>query len=148
VKLVALSPGHSLHRDRVFEEAIEMVRELLGEGWLASAYNTTPVRFAAATDRLGMELEARGRSLDGFPNALVTMWAWVTEDRSDGDRVLIQVLAPLLNRDSDELGGQVCVGPDETCAELLRATPRRAASASTSGRSERSGARSSCRRPR
>jgi alkanesulfonate monooxygenase SsuD/methylene tetrahydromethanopterin reductase-like flavin-dependent oxidoreductase (luciferase family) len=89
------------------------------DGWLASAYNTTPEGFAAARGLLAGALQQRGRSPDGFPNALATMWTWVSADRAEGDRVLADVLAPLLNRDPDELRGQVCVGPVEHCAELL-----------------------------
>ena len=47
------------------------------------------------------------------------MWTWVTNDRAEGERVLADVLAPLLNRDPDALRRQVCVGPVEHCAELL-----------------------------
>jgi alkanesulfonate monooxygenase SsuD/methylene tetrahydromethanopterin reductase-like flavin-dependent oxidoreductase (luciferase family) len=89
------------------------------DGWLASAYNTTPDRFAEARDRLARELDRRGRDADGFPNALATMWTWVTEDRAERDRVLGDVLAPLLNRDRDELGDLLCIGPAEHCAALL-----------------------------
>lgn len=90
-----------------------------GDGWLASAYNTTPERFAAALASLGRVLEARGRDARGFPNALATMWTWVSNDRPERDRVLADVLAPLLHRDPDELRGQVCVGSVEHCADLL-----------------------------
>jgi alkanesulfonate monooxygenase SsuD/methylene tetrahydromethanopterin reductase-like flavin-dependent oxidoreductase (luciferase family) len=83
--------------------------ERIGDGWLASAYNTTPERFA----------EARAKLPPETPNALATMWTWVTEDRAEADRTLEQVLAPLLKRDPDELRGQICVGPAEHCAELL-----------------------------
>jgi alkanesulfonate monooxygenase SsuD/methylene tetrahydromethanopterin reductase-like flavin-dependent oxidoreductase (luciferase family) len=76
----------------------------LGDGWLASAYNTTPERFAAARAKLPKD----------FPNALATMWTWVSED---DDRMLTEVLAPMLRRDPGEL--QVCVGPAGRCAELL-----------------------------
>ena len=41
----------------------------LADGWLASAYNTTPDRFAAA----------RAKLPEGFPSALATMWTWITE---------------------------------------------------------------------
>ena len=58
----------------------------LGDGWLASAYNTTPERFAAAREQLP----------PGFPNALGTMWTWVTEDRAERDGVLREVEAALL----------------------------------------------------
>jgi len=90
-----------------------------GDGWLASAYNTDPARFAEARAGLDRNLERRGRDAVGFPNALSTMWTWVTDDRADADRVLRDVLAPLLRRDPDELRAQVCVGPPEHCAELV-----------------------------
>jgi alkanesulfonate monooxygenase SsuD/methylene tetrahydromethanopterin reductase-like flavin-dependent oxidoreductase (luciferase family) len=89
------------------------------DGWLASAYNTTPDRFAEARDRLARELVDRGRDAEGFPNALATMWTWISKDRAEGDRVLSEVLAPLLNRSRDELRGQLCVGSAEHCAALL-----------------------------
>jgi alkanesulfonate monooxygenase SsuD/methylene tetrahydromethanopterin reductase-like flavin-dependent oxidoreductase (luciferase family) len=91
----------------------------LGDGWLASAYNTTPERFASGRDMLADELCRHGRNADGFPNALVTMWTWVTERRAERDSVLRDVLAPVLMRDPDELGDQVCIGSAERCAELL-----------------------------
>jgi alkanesulfonate monooxygenase SsuD/methylene tetrahydromethanopterin reductase-like flavin-dependent oxidoreductase (luciferase family) len=84
----------------------------LGDGWLASAYNTTPTQFAAAR-------EALSRVRPGIPNALATMWTWITEDARDADRVLRDVLGPLLKRDPELLRAQLCVGPPEHCAELL-----------------------------
>ena len=90
-----------------------------GDGWLASAYNTTPDGFAAARATLAEALEGRGRRADGFPNALATMWTWVADDGAEADRVLTEVLAPLLKRDPAELRRQVCVGTPEHCAELL-----------------------------
>jgi alkanesulfonate monooxygenase SsuD/methylene tetrahydromethanopterin reductase-like flavin-dependent oxidoreductase (luciferase family) len=83
--------------------------ERLADGWFASAYNTTPERFAAARESLP----------SGFPNALVTMWTWITEDARDEERALRDVLAPILGRDPDELRDQLCVGSPARCAELL-----------------------------
>ncbi len=90
-----------------------------GDGWLASAYNTTPERFSVALTTLADKLEQRGREADAFPNALASMWTWVTEDRAEADRVLTDVLGPILRRDPDDLRAQVCVGPAQHCAELL-----------------------------
>jgi alkanesulfonate monooxygenase SsuD/methylene tetrahydromethanopterin reductase-like flavin-dependent oxidoreductase (luciferase family) len=81
----------------------------LADGWLASAYNTTPERFAVARAELPR----------GLPNALASMWTWITESRAEADRVLTEVLAPVVRRDPDELRTQVCVGSAEHCAELL-----------------------------
>ena len=89
------------------------------DGWLASAYNTTPERFSEARGALARALDEHGRGSDAFPNALATMWTWVSKDRAEGDRMLADVLAPVLRRDPDELRAQVCVGTAEHCAELL-----------------------------
>ena len=91
----------------------------LGDGWLASAYNTTPEGFAAARESLSEELRARGREPESFPHALVTMWTWITEDDREAARVLRETLAPMLRRDPDALRDQLCIGPAERCAELL-----------------------------
>jgi alkanesulfonate monooxygenase SsuD/methylene tetrahydromethanopterin reductase-like flavin-dependent oxidoreductase (luciferase family) len=91
----------------------------LGDGWLASAYNTTPEQFVCASALLGDELRRRCRRAEQFPNALVTMWTWITESRVERERVLADVLAPLLKRDVDELRDRVCVGSAGKCAELL-----------------------------
>jgi alkanesulfonate monooxygenase SsuD/methylene tetrahydromethanopterin reductase-like flavin-dependent oxidoreductase (luciferase family) len=91
----------------------------LGDGWLASAYNTSPNGFAEGLALLDAELKVQGRLVDQFPHALVTMWTWVTEDRGEAERVLEQRLAPLLNKDPSVLRGRLCVGSAQFCAELL-----------------------------
>jgi alkanesulfonate monooxygenase SsuD/methylene tetrahydromethanopterin reductase-like flavin-dependent oxidoreductase (luciferase family) len=92
----------------------------LADGWLASAYNTTPPVFSAAVSRLGEMLADNRRPATDFPNALATMWTWVGE-KADSEHMLTAVLAPLLRRDPDDLRGKVCVGTPEHCAELLQA---------------------------
>jgi len=91
----------------------------LADGWFASAYNTTPGAFRVAKESLSEHLHARGREPAGFPNALVTMWTWITEDAGEADRKLQDVLAPMLGRDPGDLHDQLCIGPAEQCAELL-----------------------------
>jgi alkanesulfonate monooxygenase SsuD/methylene tetrahydromethanopterin reductase-like flavin-dependent oxidoreductase (luciferase family) len=91
----------------------------LGDGWLASAYNTTPETFAAAVELLGRELDKQAKPSGDFPNALVTMWAWITDKRSDAERVLSEVVGPLVKKDPAELRGRICVGSAHECAELL-----------------------------
>ena len=81
----------------------------LGDGWLASAYNTRPDAFRVAKESLP----------DAFPSALATMWTWITEDEREADTVLADVLAPLLKREADGLRDRLCIGPAAKCAELL-----------------------------
>ena len=47
------------------------------------------------------------------------MWAWITDKRSDAERVLADVVGPLVKKDPAELRGRICVGPADECAELL-----------------------------
>ena len=91
----------------------------LGDGWLASAYNTTPEQFASAREALAVELAQQGKGTEQFPNALVTMWTWITASRADRHRAVNEVLSPLLRRDPEQLAAQVCVGSPDHCAELL-----------------------------
>ena len=91
----------------------------LGDGWLASAYNTTPEAFTAALTHLKGELENHSRPTSDFPNALATMWTWITDKRSDAERVLSQVVGPLVKKDPADLRGRICVGSAGECAELL-----------------------------
>lgn len=82
----------------------------LGDGWLASAYNTTPGRVIA------------GRAVlpDRHTCTVATMWTLVTDSRRERDQCLA-ALARLLGRPADELAAQLPVGPPETCAALLSA---------------------------
>ena len=84
---------------------------------------------------------AAGRPADGFPHALVTMWAWITEDRAEADRVITGRLAPLLKRDPATLRSRVCVGPAGMCAELLSGFAEAGCDRVHSGRSARRSAR-------
>jgi alkanesulfonate monooxygenase SsuD/methylene tetrahydromethanopterin reductase-like flavin-dependent oxidoreductase (luciferase family) len=92
----------------------------LADGWLASAYNLSPAQANAARAKLADELARRGRSLDGFPCSLATMWTYVTEDRRTRETHL-SALAHMLGRPAAELHGRVLVGPAEDCAATLRA---------------------------
>jgi alkanesulfonate monooxygenase SsuD/methylene tetrahydromethanopterin reductase-like flavin-dependent oxidoreductase (luciferase family) len=91
----------------------------LGDGWMASAYNSTPGQFKANLALLREQLEQEKRSAVDFPNALVTMWTWVCDAPSDAERVVSEVLAPMLRRDPADLGPRVCIGSADQCAELL-----------------------------
>jgi alkanesulfonate monooxygenase SsuD/methylene tetrahydromethanopterin reductase-like flavin-dependent oxidoreductase (luciferase family) len=91
----------------------------LGDGWLASGYNTTPLEFARAHQQLQHELRARGRDADGFPNAIATMWTYITEDQAAADRLLTEVVAPMLRRPIEVLKNRLPIGSAEFCAETL-----------------------------
>jgi alkanesulfonate monooxygenase SsuD/methylene tetrahydromethanopterin reductase-like flavin-dependent oxidoreductase (luciferase family) len=94
----------------------------LGEGWLASAYNTTPDRFRAGLERLAEELRRVGKAPETFPSAIATTWLHITEDKGVAERTLSEVLAPMLHRPPEALrAAPLLVGPAEVCAERLAA---------------------------
>lgn len=91
----------------------------LGDGWLASGYNTTPEIFPEALAYLAEQLASRGKDASTFPNGIATMWMYVTEDRAEATRVLEDVVSKMLNRPVDQISGLLPIGPAEECAALM-----------------------------
>jgi alkanesulfonate monooxygenase SsuD/methylene tetrahydromethanopterin reductase-like flavin-dependent oxidoreductase (luciferase family) len=91
----------------------------LADGWLASAYNTTPSDFALAWAQLQTLLAAEGKDGATFPNALATMWFHITDDTADADRVFRERLVPIINRPEATLRERLPVGPAAAFAEKL-----------------------------
>ncbi len=92
----------------------------VADGWFASAYNATPQQYHEARARLDGHLQAAGREPDDFPDAMATMWLFVTDDRQEAEQVLTEVLAPTLHRDPAELV-HLPIGSAQHCSEALAA---------------------------
>jgi alkanesulfonate monooxygenase SsuD/methylene tetrahydromethanopterin reductase-like flavin-dependent oxidoreductase (luciferase family) len=93
----------------------------LADGWLASAYNTTPEIFAEAWTSLRSMLTDRRKAADTFANALATMWCYITDDRAEADRILTERMVPTVHRPEEMLRERLPVGPPELFAEKLNA---------------------------
>jgi len=93
----------------------------LGDGWLASAYNTTPELFSEARARLDGYLREHGKDAHEFRNGLATMWFYITEDHAEADRILEQRLVPVINRPESMLRERLPVGSATAFAEKLDA---------------------------
>ena len=85
----------------------------LGDGWLASGYNTTPEIFPQALEYLGEQLALHNKDAASFPNGIATMWTYVTGDRSESERILGEVLAPTLKRSADDIRELLPIGAPE-----------------------------------
>lgn len=92
-----------------------------GDGWLASAYNTTPPVFGEAWKRLQEKLPAHGKNPGEFPNALSTAFLYVTEDAAKREQVLREVVGKAILRPPAELGEKLLIGSSEECARKLTA---------------------------
>jgi alkanesulfonate monooxygenase SsuD/methylene tetrahydromethanopterin reductase-like flavin-dependent oxidoreductase (luciferase family) len=93
----------------------------LADGWLASGYNTTPELFAKGWQQLQGLLVTAGKKPASFPNAIATMWLYITEKERESERMLNEVLAPALNRPVAELRERLPIGSAQDCAEKLAA---------------------------
>jgi alkanesulfonate monooxygenase SsuD/methylene tetrahydromethanopterin reductase-like flavin-dependent oxidoreductase (luciferase family) len=93
----------------------------LADGWLASAYNTTPELFADAWNAVGSKLAEYGKDGSTFPNALATMWCYITDDRDEAERILRERVVPTVHRPEDALRERLPIGPPEMFAEKLAA---------------------------
>lgn len=93
----------------------------LGDGWIASGYNTTPDQFDAGLTRLEDELRRTDADPAGFPNAIATMFFHLTEDEKAAGAVVSDRLAPTLDRPPEELADRLPVGSVERCVDLLEA---------------------------
>lgn len=80
----------------------------LGDGWLASGYNTTPERVAA------------GRRDYGVSCSVATLWTHVTESRREAEE-WTRRLATVLGRRPEDLAGRTLIGTAASGAELLGA---------------------------
>jgi alkanesulfonate monooxygenase SsuD/methylene tetrahydromethanopterin reductase-like flavin-dependent oxidoreductase (luciferase family) len=91
-----------------------------GDGWLASAYNTTPDQVAAGRDILHEALLSAGRKKTDLPVNLATVWTYLTDSKAEA-QARLEALAKMLKRDPDQLAGQVCIGDADRCAAMLGA---------------------------
>jgi alkanesulfonate monooxygenase SsuD/methylene tetrahydromethanopterin reductase-like flavin-dependent oxidoreductase (luciferase family) len=51
-----------------------------GDGWVASAWHSTPEEFRVSLGLLNSALDRRGRAPESFPNAVDTMFMYIAED--------------------------------------------------------------------
>ena len=93
----------------------------LADGWLASAYNTTPAAFADAWTMLQGLLADEGRDRAAFRNALATMWFHITDDPAEAERVVRDRLVRAVNRPEEVLRERLPIGPAGAFAEKLHA---------------------------
>jgi hypothetical protein len=82
---------------------------------LPSSESRTPAHNYA----LCSTLRGYGKSADTFPNALATMWCYITDDRDEADRVLKKRVVPTVHRPEETLRERLPIGPAAQFAERL-----------------------------
>ncbi len=91
----------------------------LGDGWVASAWHSTPEEFRSAKRNLDEALLARGRDPAVFPNAVDTMFMCVDEDGARARRIAGPIIEQTTRGPFDTAGGHFLVGDYAECRDLL-----------------------------
>jgi probable F420-dependent oxidoreductase len=90
----------------------------LGDGWMASAYNTTPEQFAANWTQMHELLQQEGKDSNHFGNAVVSMFTFITDDEEEADQV-VRDRARKLDRSPDDLRARLLIGRPQECAAKI-----------------------------
>lgn len=90
----------------------------LGDGWLASGYNTTPEDFVTTRAALDELLAAEDRDPTAFPSTLATVWLYVTDDPAK-ERAVVARLSQMLRRSEEEVARRLPVGSPARCVDLF-----------------------------
>ena len=91
----------------------------LGDGWVASAWHSTPGEFRAAKQTLDGALTEQGRDPAAFPNAVDTMFMYVDEDGSRARRIAGPIIEQTTRGPFDTASGHFLVGDYGECRDLL-----------------------------
>ena len=91
----------------------------LGDGWIASAWHSTPEQFHSALDTLNAALIEQGRDPKSFPNAVDTMFMYIDPDRARARRVALPIIERAMRTPFDVGAGHCLVGDYSECQEVL-----------------------------
>lgn len=92
----------------------------LADGWVASAWHSSPEEFRAARDTLNSALTARGKDPATFPNAVDTMFMYLDEDGDRARKVAVPIIEATTRSKFETGGGHFLVGDYQECQDLLR----------------------------
>ena len=98
-------------------DAAEWAR--LGDGWVASAWHSTPEEFRSALGTLEQALTKQGREVDSFPNAVNTMFMYIHEDGMQARKLAVPIIERATGTSFDPDSGHYLVGSYQECLVLL-----------------------------
>ena len=91
-----------------------------GDGWVASAWHSTPEEFCVALGLLNSALASRGREPESFPNAVNTMFMYIDEDGKRAREVAVPIVERATGTSFDGGSGHYLVGSYQECKALLQ----------------------------
>lgn len=91
----------------------------LADGWMASAFATTPDEFANKCKMLLSYRKEYGTKKE-FENSVTTMFGYVSSDQKKVNDVLRNVLSPILHRPVEDLRRLLLIGTLEECVAKIK----------------------------
>lgn len=92
----------------------------LGDGWVASAWHSTPEEFHTALGTLNSALTALGKKPETFPNAVDTMFMFIDENGDRARHVAVPIIERTIRASFNANDGHYLVGDYQECKALLR----------------------------
>ena len=91
----------------------------LGDGWIASAWHSTPGEFSAARLILEESLREADKEPEGFPNAVDTMFMYLDDDGNRARRLAAPVVEQTTRGALDLDSGHFLVGDFSEAGAIL-----------------------------
>ena len=92
----------------------------LGDGWVASALNSTPERYHGSRGRLDEALKERGKDPTAFSDAVDTMFTYVDPDRTRARDIAKPIIEASTWKPFEMEGEHYLVDDYDECEEILR----------------------------
>jgi alkanesulfonate monooxygenase SsuD/methylene tetrahydromethanopterin reductase-like flavin-dependent oxidoreductase (luciferase family) len=92
-----------------------------GDGWMASAYNITPDIFKTKWKDLLSYRKDLDRDITRFDNYLVSMFGYIDNNKEKIQKVVKDVLSPVLGRPADDLENLLLFGSIDECIKKIKA---------------------------
>lgn len=92
-----------------------------GDGWMASAYNITPVKFKEKWDILLSHRKNLARVNDSFENSVMSMFGYINNDKDKVHNMVKDMLSPALGRPAEQLENLLLFGSIEQCIQKIDA---------------------------
>jgi alkanesulfonate monooxygenase SsuD/methylene tetrahydromethanopterin reductase-like flavin-dependent oxidoreductase (luciferase family) len=92
-----------------------------GDGWMASAYNITPDVFKTKWKDLLSYRKDLDRDITRFDNYLVSMFGYIDNNKEKIQKVVKDVLSPVLGRPADDLENLLLFGSIDECIKKIKA---------------------------
>ena len=92
-----------------------------GDGWMASAYNTTPDKFKEKCKTLLAYRKDMGKGTTIFDKSLVSMLGYIDNNKEKTHKTAKDVLSPVLGRPVDELQDLLLFGSIDECTKKIKA---------------------------